>query len=903
MNVPTSALSQTLKSISVTKIREITKQREKYEQRKDAVLAKAAQHEHDQPQRIAELLRGIKDLYPEAVYDTKVANVQHWVQQSRYDASVPSGLLKSCEELLRGKLEVQSRRLGIAHLYSRLVTEWMEPGVPMNGEATPPEDDAFEVVDRQKERLRELCDRFEQVVFSPLDTDKVAIERYLGALFPGDDSQVALKNLRKRIADKSDTLVDIQGPFTKETLRWSIKALLAEDLLSDAKQAILRDFLENDLGLGEIADVLNMRFADFDIWEWDAGSDGIPVLPRQQLNGKYRIWMDEDVLQAIYVEYIGVRCCNLLHTELELFVRRESKSGWKWDNALEMTSRDTLRRQYYLSNPYSDTGSIDDERRNAYLDDFFMSQLPATPNSLGNNAYLNDGAGGDSEERQGWSNIKQRMLRTLATEVIMHRSLYGEAAVVQSDLQWYATGLSHTTIFAVMRFLGFPEKLVDFYRKVLQAPLNMSEADGTSTGPRTRLRGVPMAHATEKFIGEMVLFILDLVVNRETGMLIYRLHDDLFLVGKPERCARAWKVMNECAKVLGLEFNLQKTGSVYLVDDNNQKSAVIAKALPEGVVQIGHLKLDGGSGKWVINQEQVGEHLTQLKKQLGASRSILAWVQTWNSCIGRFFSHTFGEPAYCFGLEHLGSILETYRQMNRFLFGNGQSQGGGSAVNYLKAKICERFGVGELPDAFILLPEELGGLGLRNPFIPALVIQKYLQDNSCRTPETMMKDTFELEMQGYEKARKRFLELGNVDERLRQLKYRISDVEEFQKAKKTILTSFSEAERENFFSFEEYSRFREDTSGPLARVYATFVSAPGRNEPVLDNDVTEALREAGISTSDGSPKAIETKWALQMFGDELRDTVGGLSLVENKLLPLGVLAMMRQKAVRWNMVL
>ena len=58
------------------------------------------------------------------------------------------------------------------------------------------------------------------------------------------------------------------------TLKWCVNGLLAEDLLSDQKQAILRDFLEQPVVLGEIADVLNMRFSNIDSWEWDAGERG-----------------------------------------------------------------------------------------------------------------------------------------------------------------------------------------------------------------------------------------------------------------------------------------------------------------------------------------------------------------------------------------------------------------------------------------------------------------------------------------------------------------------------------------------------------------------------------------------------------------------------------------------------
>ena len=902
MTPPASVLSQTLKSISLTKIREISKQRAKYEQRKDAVLAKAGQHADNPHERIAHLLCGVEDLYPESLSDHKVQNVKFWVQQSRYDASVPPDMLATCEELLRGKLEVQSRRLALAHLYSRLVTEWMEPAAPMSGDDPVAIDDSFEVVDRQKERLQELCDRFEQVVFSPLGTDEVEIDHYMSSLFPSDDNKKALSNLRKRINDEGESLMRIVAPFTKETLRWCINALLAEDLLSDAKQAILRDFLENELVLGEIADVLNMRYADFDSWEWDAGAQGIPVLPRQQLNGKHRIWMDEDVLQAIFVEYVGIRCCNFLSANLKYFVGDRKSHMWRWDVGSGMSPLDDLRRRYYLGRAYSVDGGVNSQRQSAYNRVFFLSQLPATPTALGAGAYVNDGAGDEDDERKGWSNIKQRMLRTLATEVMLHRSMHHEVAVVQSDLQWYATGLSHTTIFAVMGFFGFPEKLIQFYRKVLQAPLNMSPAGGTSGGPRTRQRGVPMAHATEKFIGELVLFVMDLVVNRETGMLLYRLHDDLFLVGQPERCARAWEAVNVFARVMGLEFNMHKTGSVYLTDSGKIKNAKIANTLPKGTVQIGHLTLDAESGQWVIDQKQVSEHVVQLKKQLSSSGSILGWVQTWNSCIGRFFSHTFGEPSYCFGKEHIDSILETYQRMNRVLFGDDTDQGGGSAVQYLKSKIQERFGVTGIPDAFILLPEEMGGLGLRNPFIPLLVTREKLSYKTD-SPDQIMHKAVEGEREDYEMARKKFAELGTVDGRLRQLRDLYPDTDAYQNAKKNILDSISEDDLENFFSFGEYNRFRETTSVPLSDAYTCLISTPGAVGPTADQDVKDILSSIGIEPWDESTKGKEARWVLQMFGDELRETVEALRLVENNFLPLGVLAMMRRKAIRWNMVL
>ncbi|KAI0600472.1 hypothetical protein F4775DRAFT_546072 [Biscogniauxia sp. FL1348] len=928
MAPPASVLSQTLQSISLTKIREIENQRDKYEFRKNEVLAAAAKHPDDVHKRIAELLRGVADLYPEALGDHKVKNIRCWLQQSKYDPSMPAEILQSSEEVLRSKLEVQSRKLGLAHLYSRLVTEWMNSTTPMDEAAAVPDDASFEVVDRQKERLQELCDKFERVVFEPLEVDEEKIGLYLRDLFDGEDGSKALDYIRRAMNRRSENLLGNKAPFDEATLKWCIKGLLVEDLLSDEKQAILRDFLENSMVLREIADVLNVRYADFESWEWQAGEEGIPVLPRQQLNGKYRIWMDEDVLQAIFIHYVGTNCCISLKETLEYLIK--PKHGlWKWQTGSGLTHKEALRRSYYLTGYPPTQDSVDEERRKRYQALFFLSQLPSSTGSWGAKTYDNDGEAepeGDDDDapadKRESRNIKQALLHTLATESVMHRSLYGESAVLQSDLQWFATGLSHTTIFAVMRFFGFPEVLTAFFRKVLEAPLNMVPSSGAppSQGARIRRRGVPMAHAPEKLIGELILFVMDLAVNQETGMLLYRLHDDLFLCGEPPRVAKAWKAMGTMAKVMGLEFNMNKTGSVYLTDDGRSPDAAVAAGLPQGVVRIGHLTLDPASGEWILDQKQVSEHVSQLGKQLAACTSVLDWVKTWNSCVGRFFSHTFGEPAFCFGSQHVDSILTTYQQMQRVLFGGAPNSSSdstksvvgedgndtlqASVVRHLKSKIEARFGITGVPDAFVLLPEKLGGLGLRNPFIPFLAVREDFE-HSFSSAQAVIRTCLDAEKEDYAAARRAFYAYGSVEERLRHLHAGSSRsmAADYEASRADTLGALGPAEYDTFFSFEEYTRWREATSAPLRQAYLKLLEAPPARGPDLDDDVRDVLKQLSISSSDPSPKLQEVRWILQMYGDELRDQCGGLRLVEQKFLPLGLLSMMRRKAVRWNLVL
>lgn len=121
MASPTSVLSKTLQSITLTKIRELESRRNSYETRKRTFLDKAYAST-DQRDRLASLIEAFKELYPGAAKDGALANTERWLTQSRYDASIPASKLASFDQQLRAKLDIQSRKLDMAHLYSRLLT-------------------------------------------------------------------------------------------------------------------------------------------------------------------------------------------------------------------------------------------------------------------------------------------------------------------------------------------------------------------------------------------------------------------------------------------------------------------------------------------------------------------------------------------------------------------------------------------------------------------------------------------------------------------------------------------------------------------------------------------------------------------------------------------------------------
>ena len=885
-------LTRTLQSLTRSKIFELEKQRSAYETRKAEILATAAECPNVR-ERVAKLLVGTQELSPGAKKDDEIYNIEHWTEQARYDASIQPERLEGFERHLRNRLDVQSRKLSLADLYSRLLTEWMNPSSDRQ-ESPPSEDGDFEVVEeRQKQRLQQLCEQFEAVVFQPCETNPDDITGLLDGLFEGDEHTKDLSSLREEVHTDMEEVWNAKDPFTVESLTKCIKGIQAEDIISEEKQQTLKHFLDSTVALNEIADVLNMRYADLKNWNWDTGDEGVPVLPRQQLNGKYRIWIDDDVLETIFVEHICIRLCTKLKSILYDFV--SDRYEWNFHQGPIKTTRDILRRQYYHADDPC-RRSVSDSRQEDFMDTFFLASMPGSESDLADRlcGYDEDDDGesrSDADEKPEPKNVRQQLLRKIVTETLFQHQIYGEAAVVQTDLHWFGTSIPHSTVYTILRYAGFPEKWIEFLRKYFETPLNMDKAfDGhEQVGPRKRQRGIPIAHASEKMVGELILFFMDLAVNAETGILLYRLHDDIWFAGEPAECAQAWDVMQRFVKVTGLQINQSKSGSVCL---GTSVSPEISSRLPEGPVKIGFLMLDATTGDWVIDQAQVTAHVNQLKTQLEQCDSVISWVRTWNSCIGRFFQNTFGQPAFCFGRPHVDAILSTYVDMYRTIFEVDNANTASTVTEHLKEKISSRFGVSDIPDAFFFFPESLGGLGLRNPFTSMFLIRSLITES----PLDLIQGFLDAERKDYEFKKWEYDTATRAARRNRMKKmceHRDYDPDH---------PAVTEKDMETYMSFEEWSQFRDCASSRYNDLYERLQSVPGNVRPRrtavgrLAMDRAEA--QFGVRSVDP-----EMEWTFHLYAEELVRKFGGLNMVEKQFLPVGVLDMIKGKKIRWQMVL
>ena len=76
--------------------------------------------------------------------------------------------------------------------------------------------------------------------------------------------------------------------------------------------------------LREMVDVLNMQIEALESWSW--GNEGISVDVRRALNGKYRVYMDEEILQVLLLYFVGMKWAVHLKTAFLTFFE---SGAWK----------------------------------------------------------------------------------------------------------------------------------------------------------------------------------------------------------------------------------------------------------------------------------------------------------------------------------------------------------------------------------------------------------------------------------------------------------------------------------------------------------------------------------------------------------------------------------------------
>ncbi|KAI8623640.1 hypothetical protein F5Y19DRAFT_351773 [Xylariaceae sp. FL1651] len=1003
-----SVFSETLQEITNAKLEELSKRRSEFENTKAAVLSRL-ENETEPLKRLAILSHGVKDSYSmkttksgdilsgqsrNPALELELKQLDSFMAQARYDPSVSPQLMRTWEESLLRHLNTQSSKFQYASLYAQLVTEWLstEKSVGGAGEDVSMTEGFEDVGDSMKKESRL---EWEQAVFEPAQVDESALKAYFVHLFGHLSSErpakaKALEQLRNSVTEFENSMA-APKQFNASTLTWVINGLLASDLLTEERREVLRDFQGNPTILAEVADVLNMRLAALSTWSW---GESVALEQRRKITGIYNVLMHEDVLQIIFLHYVGVKWSVFLKRAFKGF--RKFNGAWK-SSVKSISQFDQKRRVYYMNSAsVHRSNSVQSARHKLYCKHYFMASLLSHetqqrtslegeeeaeyhPHALQNyqqqlmlleqqnkkrmamasqqpmqmqqmhqtrqsgnymtrhseppppapkkrqkrmahvsyqaadneeeddcDDYDYDDDDGDWEDRRPMED-KQRLIRLLSTEIAINTKLHGEITAFHSTFERWNSMLPHETILAVFSLFGVSETWITFFTKFLRAPLKFLD-DDAATAPRTRRRGTPASHAISEIFGESILFCLDFAVNQATdGHNLHRMHDDIWFWSRDHDVAKtAWKTVSDFVIATGTYINLGKTGTVRISGDPSAQLEV-DESLPTGDIRWGFLKLSAQTGKFEIDQAMVDKHIVDLRRQLVDKRkSVISFIQAWNTFAATFFTSNFGKPANCFGRAHVDQILATHQRIQREVFATSSSSSPSpllageeqpkepitSVVDYLKHLLRSRFGVADIPDAYLFFPVELGGLDLRSPFISILPVR----DAVLADPQNVLDKFLEAERDEYANKKTAF-ERGHVNR------------------PKGSWEPESARDREQFMPFDEYVRYREDLNydfeNDLASVFRKLLEVPAEEGGIRE---ASAHVRSGIAALANTAQGHMLKgilahwesmepywrWVAQLYGPEAMDRFGGLNIVEPGLLPMGMVSIFRDKRVQWQ---
>ncbi|KAI2469625.1 hypothetical protein F4781DRAFT_393552 [Annulohypoxylon bovei var. microspora] len=971
-----NVFSETLQDITNTKLEELSKRRSDYETTKSNVLS-MLEGEKDPSQRLYILSQGVKACYAfklgkyTKVHNTvlsrnseleiELKNLDCFLAQAKFDPSVSIKMMQTWEESLLHHLNTQSLKYQYASLYGQLVTEWLSTEKSKDGDSIDiAMTEGFEdVANTMKQDQRQ---QWERIVFEPGRVDEDKLRSYLGQLFSMHEKDASEK-LKALNQFKSKVLafenqMSLPDQFNLTTLKWVADGLLSSGLLSDEKREVLRDFKSNPIILGEVADVLNMRLAALNSWSWGSS---VALEQRRQITGGYNVLMHEDLLQSIFLHYIGVKWSVFLKKAFGQF--RTAPGAWE-TFCKRIPTIDAKRRAYYLGPEEGRKGSVQFLRNRIYREHYFMAQLmdcetqrsqiddgeveaeyqaasmmqqqPISSQAMPQQNYhltqlkkmraMNQNGGAtrfgrppqsdedtdyedtDNEDTTGSTNkkpmqSKQRLLRLLSTEIAINTKLYGEVTAFHSTFERWNTLLPHETILTVMSFFGVSETWLNFFKKFLKAPLRFLD-DDPSTPPRNRSRGTPASYALSDVFGESILFCLDFAVNQNTGgAMPFRMQGDLWFWSRDHSAAvTAWKSVTDFVNATGTYINLAKSGTMRISQDSTV-SLEIDRSLPVGDIRWGFLKLSSQTGKFEIDQKMVDKHIIDLRKQLQDKRnSVISFIQAWNTYAASFFTSNFGNAANCFGQDHVAQMLATHERIQREVFSSSSSLTSGTGnkptatniVDYLKNLMQERFGIADIPDAYLFFPIELGGLDLKSPLISTLQVHDTVLQDSAKKLDSFLQD----EKDAYNSLKREF---------------HTPSASRFCEKPAPNWEPEDKADRDRFMSFSEFTRYREDVlnynfvGDSLRDVYQELLMVP--KEKGIQNANARVLNGLKSLAPHSNLRGIKRdwnsmepywKWVVQLYGPEVMDRFGGMNIVEPGLLPMGMVSIFRNKRVQWQ---
>jgi hypothetical protein len=320
----TAAFNETLQFITSVKLSELEKQRAAFHNH-TKVIEDANALGHSSIDRLERLLSAVRTAPSASAASStlvvagglSLANLDLWIAQAKADPSISPAQIAGWADALEQHFRRNGASFDYARLFGQLFTEWLQSAdasssAKEGGDAS----ETFEEVGRKE--LHDQRTEFEARVFdnSP-SSDANALRNYMEELFKSNrEATLTLESVRESVKSFG-TRFSTQRVTVRE-LKTTIASLLKQDLLNNEKRATLSNFARNDTVLQEVASVLNMHLSRIGTWRWP--EEGVVVEMRRALNGKYRFFMDEEILLALFLHHIGLSWSVTLKQQFKRFV-------------------------------------------------------------------------------------------------------------------------------------------------------------------------------------------------------------------------------------------------------------------------------------------------------------------------------------------------------------------------------------------------------------------------------------------------------------------------------------------------------------------------------------------------------------------------------------------------------
>ncbi|KAF3929667.1 hypothetical protein AA313_de0201970 [Arthrobotrys entomopaga] len=734
--------------------------------------------------------------------------------------------------------------------------------------------------------------------------------------YPSRYNAFRLKNLRNTIGRFGGTLRKHEH-LQKVDVKQAIHGLVSGELLTEAKKTACKEILLSDVILEEIAMVLTLRLREIENWKY--ADPAIQLNFRRHLNGKYRCYADEPLLDAIFLQWIGVKWGMELRRVLDIL---HQSTSWARPGDPIDAARQEVRSTMIPGEANTISPNSIQTQQNRFMKEFFLTLLPESIYDF--RAYNEDGQLADQEKKDNEKirRARNEELKQMLLQRLLIDKQYAEAVnpgkpftVVQADAYRFAQSQSHEIILALMKFIGCGKPWLKFFETFLRLPALV----GGWTSPRESKRGVPISHPLGLVFGEVQLFFMEFAVNRATGgtLGVFRMHDDFWWWGSDEKqCEVAWKTINEYSALAGTEWNLEKSGCVSMSSQPTEID-VSSSTLPSGDISWGFIKL-GSEGVWKIKQDEVEKHIKEMKVQMDSQKSVLGLIDAYNRYM-KFFVRNFGKPARVFGKQHVEQIIATVNKINAAII---PSEYNGDFVSYIKSIVKSRF-ANELTEepltAWILMPVANGGLGVRNvlfdihPILRAYNIEEEEMEASKKYdnyyhPRTF-KQCLKRDRVEYENAKEAWLNQPKTVKVAWQNDIPdewFSGMEEWLASRDTARSSRRRRQPHPFMTLEEFILGRPTKFTYWGEVWNELSETPsGTRRPQFPDRITKALRIGFMSSSawlksDYNGNSPYWRSYLLSFGDQALDAFGEFKLVGEGRLPVAMIDIYTNLKTKWD---